>query len=281
MTDRISPTAHYTGQTWFHHGLSHPALSTAQGRMLHTAMQPLAMLSRRVGLPTLDGLLLARHHEIDRQLHQAISSGRIRQVIEIAAGLSPRGWDFCRRYGNDLRYIEADLPAMAARKRGLLARAGLQTDGHRVADIDALADDGPLSLATLAQSLDASQGLAIVTEGLLNYFPLGAVQGMWSRFADTLRGFPAGLYLSDLHLAAHNRGAGVKLATRLLSSFVRGRVHLHFDSTAAAVASLRAAGFEHASLIRPPAQRGRGGALDPAGATMVRVVQASAGAPAF
>jgi len=51
-------------------------------------------------------------------------------VIEVAAGLSPRGWRFRRRYGDRLTYVEADLPAMAARKRGALERMGSLGDRH-------------------------------------------------------------------------------------------------------------------------------------------------------
>lgn len=274
MSDRISPTAHYTGYTWFHHGLSHPSLVTREGRLFHTALAPIHAISRRFGLPTLEGLLLARHHEIDARLDQAIASGAVTQVIEVAAGLSPRGWDFVRRHGVRLHYIEADLPAMAQRKRRLLAAAGLEHPRHRVVDLDALADAGPLSLAELASSLDPTQGLAIITEGLINYFPTPAVLGMWQRFANTLQRFPTGLYLSDLHLAADNRGMLVDLGTRLLSRFVRGRVHLHFDSAGAAIEALRSSGFDAAELIRPAPQPGREGATDPVGAGMVRVIDA-------
>lgn len=277
-TERISPTAHYTGYTWFHHGLSHPALVTREGRLFHAALEPVAAVSRRLGLPTLEGLLLARHHAIDRRLTSAIESGAIGQVIEVAAGLSPRGWDFSRRFGDRLTYVEADLPAMAARKRRLLAEAGLQTARHRVVDLDALADEGALSLAHLAEGLDPAQGLAIVTEGLINYFPTETVLGMWARFARTLKRFPEGLYLSDLHLAADNLGLLVQMGTRALSSFVRGSVHLHFDSPEAATLALRTAGFDTAELIRPAPQPGRQGAVDAAGARMVRVVQAATGA---
>lgn len=277
MSDRISPTAHYTGYTWFHHGLSHPALVTREGRIFHALLEPLAAISRRIGMPTLEGLLLARHHAIDQQLTQAVERGTIGQVIEIAAGLSPRGWDFARRFGDRLTYIEADLPAMAQRKRKLLADAGLQTPAHRVVDLDALADDGPLSLARLADSLDPSKGLAIITEGLINYFPIDAVFGMWQRFAATLKRFQDGLYLSDLHLASDNHGTLVKMGTRLLSSFVRGRVHLHFDSPEAAVGCLFDAGFGDAELLRPKPRPGRRGAIDPRGAQMVRVVHARTG----
>lgn len=273
-SERISPTAHYTGYTWFHNGLSHPALATAQGRVMYHGLRPLSAVSRRLGTPTLEGFLLARHHAIDRQLDAAIESGAVSQVIEIAAGLSPRGWDFTRRFGERVTYVEADLPDMAAHKRRLLENAGLARPQHRVVELDALAESGPGSLAQLADGLDPAQGLAIVTEGLLNYFPTDAVRGMWQRFATTLRRFPSGLYLSDLHLAADNRGAAVSVFMNLLSTFVRGRVHLHFDSAQAVSDALIGAGFERGSAEIPEAVRSVDGNLDRRGARMVRVVRA-------
>lgn len=271
-TDRISPTAHYTGYTWFQNGLSHPALATTQGRLLYRGARPANVLARRLGLPTLEGFLLARHHSIDTQLAAAIDSGAVSQVIEIAAGLSPRGWDFARRYGDRITYIEADLPAMAAHKSRLLAHAGLATTQHRLVDLDALADSGPRSLARLADTLDPTRGVAIVTEGLINYFPTDAVLGMWGRFAATLQRFPSGLYLSDLHTAGDNRGLGVSAFMSLLSTFVRGRVHLHFESARTAEDALRAAGFDQAAVETPDAVAAADGGIDRRGASMVRVV---------
>ena len=71
----------------------------------------------------------------------------VSQVIEIAAGMSARGWRFANRYGDAITYVEADLPAMAERKRRALARIGSLSDGHRMAEIDARRDEGPRSLA--------------------------------------------------------------------------------------------------------------------------------------
>lgn len=273
-SDRISPTAHYTGYTWFHNGLSHPALATLQGRVMYHGLRPFNAVSRRLGAPTLEGFLLARHRSIDTQLEAAIESGAVSQVIEIASGLSPRGWDFARRYGDRITYIEADLPDMAAHKRELLKRAHLASAHHRVVELDALAESGPRSLAHLVDSLDSTQGVAIITEGLLNYFSTDAVRGMWQRFATTLRRFPTGLYLSDLHLAADNRGIGVAAFMRLLSTFVRGDVYLHFDSVQEASQALIDAGFEQGVARIPDAVRSANGSLDERGARMVRVVRA-------
>ena len=273
MSDRnsaaISPTAHYTGEVWRRNGLSHPALETIEGRVLHGAAQPLLIASRILGGPTLEDFLLARHKLIDRLLDDAIDSGQVGQVIEIAAGMSPRGLRMTERHPG-LLYIEADLPGMAARKRDALAKAGAP---HRVADLDALADAGPQSLAALADGLDASIGTAIVTEGLINYFPREAVDGIWRRIAGALSRFPAGLYVSDLHLGSENDDRPSRAFLAMLSAFVRGRVHMPYEDEQEAVAALRSAGFRDAELHRgTEAHQGRG-------SHRVRVVEARTAKP--
>ena len=248
----VSPTAHYTGYVWARHGLGHPSFATPEGRLLFTIGRPALALSRAVGGPTLEGLLLARHRVIDHQLQTAITAGKVTQIIEIAAGLSPRGWRYAKQYGSRIRYIEADLPGMAARKRTLLAAVGSHgSEHHRVADIDAFATTGSASLPGIAATLDPEQGTAIITEGLINYFPLPAVTALWSQIAQTLHDFPQGLYLSDLHLAVENRSPLIQAGVRLLSAFVRGRVHLHFGSTDEAIQALQDVGFDTALLHSP------------------------------
>lgn len=268
----ISPTAHYTGQVWLRHGLSDERLRTPQGDVLYHLVQPLMLASRAVGGPQLTDFLLARHELIDHRLHAAIDSGRVSQVIEIAAGLSPRGLRFAKQYGSRITYIEADLPGMAARKRELLGRT--DAPHHRVVAINALADDGPDSLAALAKTLDPAQGLAIVTEGLINYFDRDSVAGMWGRFAKALAGFPQGLYLSDIHVADINRGLQADLFRAMLSTFVRSRVHIHFDTPAAVERELLARGFNTANLLDPRDFAGEIAACKPKWAKLVRVIAA-------
>jgi O-methyltransferase involved in polyketide biosynthesis len=274
--DEISPTAHYTGYVWARNGMSQPAFVTTQGRLLYTALVPLNAASALTGGPTLEGLLLARHRLIDHLLTQAIESGRIGQVIEVASGLSPRGWSFSQRYGDNLTYIETDLAGMVERKCEVLARLNSLTDRHRVVELNALADDGPRSLGTLAATLDPARGTAIITEGLLNYFDRDAVLGMWRRFARVLGGFADGLYLSDLHIRGDSHAALTRAFTLGLSAFVRGRVHLHFRDAAEAVAALRASGFGSAVLHLPTDFPAVVGTSSRSSARMVRVIEASA-----
>jgi O-methyltransferase involved in polyketide biosynthesis len=273
----ISPTAHYTGYTWYHHQMSHRGLVTPQGRLMHTACWPIRAFAKATGRPTVEGFLLARHRAIDHLLTQAIEDGRITQVIEVAAGLSPRGWRFKQRFGDRIRYIEADLPGMAHIKAERLRKAGLARPGHDIVTLDALADTGPQSLAQLATSLNHSQGLAIITEGLLNYFDQAAVLGMWARFASVLGQFPQGHYLSDLHLNDASKGAAAQTFKTLLSTFVRGRVHVHFRQASEAQTCLLQAGFAQATLHSPVDLAPQMGVTLQPGAALVRVIEARTG----
>ena len=182
-------------------------------------------------------------------LERAIEEDQIGQVIEVAAGMSPRGWRFIRRYGPGFTYIEADLPAMAERKRRALERLGSLDEHHRVAEVDALQDEGPQSLFAVADELDAAKGLAVITEGLLGYLPRGDVLAIWGRFADVLSGFTRGRYISDIHLGSL-QNVQVRAFRVLLSVFVRGRVHLHFDSPEEVVEALKSARFADARVHR-------------------------------
>jgi O-methyltransferase involved in polyketide biosynthesis len=252
-SEAVSPTAHYTGHVWTRNALSHPALATREGRALFGVLEPAMMLGRALGEPALENRLLARHRALDSLLEKAIEEGGVTQVIEPACGLSARGWRFAGRYGDALTYIEADLPAMAARKRRALERIGSLGDAHRVVDFDALAPSGPTSLAEIAAPLDRTRGLAIVTEGLLGYFPPARVLDLWRRFAGLLGEFSSNRYLSDLHVASDSTGVGARAFRVVLEAFVRGRVYIHFADPSAAEAALAGAGFSSASVL--PAAR--------------------------
>jgi O-methyltransferase involved in polyketide biosynthesis len=248
-SDSISPTAHYTGHVWARNGLAPRKLDTIEGRVLFESLRPMMIANSVLGGGTLEAYLLARHRAIDALLDRAIDQDQIRQVIEVAAGMSPRGWRFTQRYGPALTYIEADLAAMADRKRSALKRLGSPDEHHRVVEVDALRDTGPQSLLAVADELDAAKGLAIITEGLLGYLPGDDVLRIWGRFADVLSGFRRGRYISDIHLGSV-QNVQVRAFRVLLSAFVRGRVHLHFEGPEGVVEALKSAGFSDAQVHR-------------------------------
>jgi O-methyltransferase involved in polyketide biosynthesis len=273
--ETISPTAHYTGFVWYAHGQSHRAFATPAGRLMYHLLRAPNAIAHRLGMASLEGMLLARHRLIDLRLAQAIDAGEIEQVVEIAAGLSPRGWRFATRYADRITYVEADLPAMIAHKRRILQALGGETAHHRTAEIDALADLGPTSLAAICATLDPTRGIAVITEGLVNYFERDVVLALWQRIAAALRRFPRSVYLSDLMLRADNRGPLSAGFSWLLSAFVRGRVHLQFETAEQAEDALESAGLIGV-LCDPRDFAFELDGIEPAGAARVRIIEAIA-----
>jgi len=271
----VSPTAHYTGETWVRNGLSHPELATWQGRALHRALALPIAASRALGGPTLEGLLVARHRIIDSTLDDLIQGG-VSQVVEAACGMSPRGWRFSERYGERLTYVEADLPAMARRKRDALARVGSLSERHRVAELDLLREGGSDSLESLAEELDPAHALVIVTEGLLTYFDDETVEGLWARLARMLGRFSKGVYLADLRFARPERGISERAFDVILGAFVRGKVHAYRGDEATAAAVLRGAGFKEARLHRGDEHPAAAGLRGDPGAGVVCIIEATA-----
>jgi O-methyltransferase involved in polyketide biosynthesis len=277
-TGRVSPTAHYTGYVWARNGLSDPELETVEGRVLFETLRLPMTVSAILGRGTLEGYLLTRHRAIDAVLERAIDEGRVAQVVEVAAGFSPRGLRFTRRFGDRLTYVEADLPEMVDRKRAALERIGSLSERHRVEEVDALRDEGPGSLAELADRLDAGAGLAIITEGLLGYLEKDDVREIWRRFALTLCRFEQGTYISDIHMG-ELQNVQVRAFRVLLSLFVRGRVHLHFGTDEEIVESLKDAGFSSATVRQAAAVLEESGgpaapARDPGG-RLAHILEAS------
>ncbi|HEY9545890.1 MAG TPA: class I SAM-dependent methyltransferase [Solimonas sp.] len=274
QTARVSPTAYATGYFWFRQGMSHPAFATPQGKKLDRAFRVLTGVTRRLSGFSLDALMLARHKGIDAQLAKAIDSGKVGQVIEIAAGLSPRGWSFMQRYGERLRYIETDLPAMAACKRDILTQTGSLSDRHRIVELDALAESGPDSLATIARQLDPNIGTAIITEGLMNYLDPAAARAVWQRIAETLAGFPLGAYFSDVYFNGRVQHPAVIAFGALLSAFVKGRMHVHFKSPQELTQIMKTAGFKRVRAIKTDAIRATHEYSKQRGGDSVRVLEA-------
>ena len=242
-SERISPTAYATGYFWYRQGLSHPALVTEEGRRIDRYARAATGALKLLSGISMDALMLARHRGIDARLQAAIDEGRVTQIVEIAAGLSPRGWRMRQRYGDRICYVETDLPQMAARKRELLARGGFLGERHHVVELDALADDGPMSLAQLCATLDPAQGTAIVTEGLVNYFDTDTARGMWRRFALQLSRFAQGCYFADVYPHAKKVEGAYAAFGKLLGAFVKGRLTQHFETSQDVCDEMRAAGF--------------------------------------
>ncbi|MDP3845230.1 MAG: class I SAM-dependent methyltransferase [Pseudomonas sp.] len=271
----ISPSAHYTGYVWYRHQLADPAFATDLGRWIHGVLRPVTW-GARVGFGIdLENLLLQRHLLIDARLTQAIEQAGVCQVVEIACGLSPRGRRFTARYPS-LRYIEADLPVMAARKRLLLQSQGWLSQNHQVKAVDILAGDGRDTLANLFAGLDHSLPILVITEGLVNYFELPVIEAFWARLATQLQAFPQATYLTDLYpnLQEHPRYRQLRWGVELVGRLTRGSYPLHYRNAEEIVAGFTRCGFSATAVLDPDQHAQALGLPTPRLPGLVRVIEA-------
>ncbi len=278
---RVSPTAHYTSYVWYRNDMSHEAFATGAGRGMFWALEPFNRLSALLdGGLSLECFLLQRHLIIDDRLRAHIRAGRVGQVLEVACGLSPRGYRFCQEFP-ELRYLEADLPDMARTKRKRLDDAGLRRDRHDVVSVNALVREGPDCIAEVTQGiLDPGVGTAIITEGLVNYFDAESCGIMWRNFGDLLSDNAGGVYLSDIHLTTHApKHAIAKLFRAGLGAFSGGQTHYGFVDEDDATSALRGCGFGAVSFHSARDYDGRLGVPQTRRPDVQRVLEAVVEAP--
>lgn len=274
-TSSISFTAHYTGYVWHHYGLSDAHFATGQGRLYFQLLRPFERLARCLIGSDIKTTLLQRHFLIDRELERLIAAQPGLQVLEIACGLSPRGHRFCARHAG-LVYVEADLPGMVARKRALLAPLASLDARHRLVTCNILERDTPDSLeAVIAREFDPARPLAVITEGLVNYFDLDTISGVWQRLARALRAFPAGTYLSDIYpeVSGHRFAGAIRAANGSLKVASRSSFCLHFPDDTRMREHFQGLGFPATEVFNP--DREDTGAPAARGGSLVRVVCAA------
>jgi O-methyltransferase involved in polyketide biosynthesis len=271
----ISPSAHYTGYVWYRHQLADPAFVTGLGRWVHGLLRPITWGARAGFGIDLESLLLQRHLLIDARLTQAIEQDGVCQVVEIACGLSPRGRRFTARYPN-LRYIEADLPVMAARKRLLLQSQGWLSANHQVKAVDILATEGRDTLAALFAGLDQRLPVLVITEGLVNYFELPVIEPFWTRLAALLQAFPQATYLTDLYpnLQEHPRYRQLRWGVELVGRLTRGSYPLHYRNAEEIVAAFTRLGFSSTAVLDPDQHAATLGLPAPRQPGLVRIIEA-------
>jgi O-methyltransferase involved in polyketide biosynthesis len=271
----ISPSAHYTGYVWYRHKLADPAFVTGLGRWFHSILRPISW-GAWVGFGIdLESLLLQRHLLIDARLVEAIEQGGVTQVVEIACDLSPRGRRFTARYPH-LRYIEADLPVMAARKRLLLQSQNWLNSNHQVKAVDILAADGADTLDCLFAGLDRSQPVLVITEGLVNYFELSVIEGFWTRLAAQLQTFTRGTYLTELYpdLHEHPRYRQLRWGVALVGRLTRGSYPLHYRDEQEVLAGFTRYGFADIKVLDPDQYAQNLGLPVPRSPGLVRFIEA-------
>lgn len=101
--------------------------------------------------------LEARYRLVNRLINE-------KQILEIAAGFSPRGLDLTEK-DPDIMYVEVDLDGLMNNKRNIIEKFGsrknLYLENGSALDLE--------SLKAAAKHFDNSKPLAVIHEGLLRY----------------------------------------------------------------------------------------------------------------
>jgi len=180
----LSVTALYTAGAWAWSRRPGASLyaSTATQRVFGTVNGVLAIAGWFVrGAPSLRHGLVQRHVMLDALVHRGRSHGAD-TVLELAAGLSPRGAAFTA--DPELSWIEVDLPAVVAYKTALLQRT---TEGEQVLARPHLRRVGADLRDTDLLDIHTPTGPAVVlAEGLLMYLDDEARRDLFARVAQWL-----------------------------------------------------------------------------------------------
>lgn len=245
----ISFTAHYTGYMWHVMGISHPAFATRKGQVLTTLLKPLEHWSEKTIGGSIRKTLKQRHQMLDVALEDLISQFPDLQVIEIATGLSPRGWSFRQKYP-DLVFIEVDLPDMAQTKKQALIQAG-QSDATVLA-IDLFTPQ----ISDMFANLRTDQPVVVISEGLVNYFNQAMLKTLWSSLAAHGQRFKAFHYLTDLcpEPVQHPFAQLVWKSSRLLGAISRSAFSFHFQTPQQVIHFFKDCGYDEV-MIEQPAQQ--------------------------
>ncbi|AMW77861.1 leucine carboxyl methyltransferase [Acinetobacter sp. TGL-Y2] len=242
----ISFTAHYTGYIWYQMGISHSAFATPQGKALALLAHPVEKLAEKYIGGSMRTTLKTRHTLLDEHLTQLIEQHPNLQVLEIAAGLSPRGWWFRTHYPS-IDYRELDLPAMAETKQASLTMINLNSP--EVLSADLFTQDFKNAFAVF----DPKRPLVIISEGLINYFDKALLMQLLKSIVLYGQDFKALHYLTDLYPEpVQNKLAKVIWSSsKLLKLLSRSAFSFHFVTPNEVKQFFTAAGFDQVDVVQP------------------------------
>ena len=186
----VSLTAHYTAYAW--HLLGVPEAHrfiTRRGRWLHRVAKIFEIFTRPAGIGDLVSILMEPRHLLFEHL---IKASKSRCIVELGAGLSPRGTAYTR--DSDLTYIEVDLPRMSALKARLVGEAKGENQHFLAGNV---LDPGLFD--RLEQLIRNKGPVAVVAEGLLYYLKRKPLEQMLEDTARLLKQAGGGVFISDLN----------------------------------------------------------------------------------
>jgi O-methyltransferase involved in polyketide biosynthesis len=170
-----------------------------------------------------------------------------KQILEIAAGFSPRGLLMSK--DPNILYIELELPEMAADKRVILDRIISRMELPRPRNLQVV-EGNALSLSSLtaaAEHFGEGREIAVINEGLLRYLSLTDRRKVASNIRHLLTKFGGVWITPDITLRRHLQSQDTTAApafNKRLSKATQTDIYEHcFDSEVQAIQFFEGIGF--------------------------------------
>ncbi len=202
MADKIGWTALYTAAVWAGLGVAGAErFVTRRGKFLKWLIAWGGGLLGLRGRYSVTNLFLApRYLGINTLLTQRQPS----QIIELAAGLSARGYEWARN--NAGRYVEVDQPAVISAKEKIVGGRSHLPQNFFLVSADLRQPDW---VSKVLPRVDRAMPTLIICEGLTGYLNQEALSGLLSSIRELAACFNEATVWLDLYLkldkAAHGR----------------------------------------------------------------------------
>lgn len=133
-----------------------------------------------------------------RAINAAIASTSAEQVVEFAAGNSPRGLQWSRTSPGTI-YIESDLPQLMIHKAKLIRNTLMAEsfDARGILHCRAVDVLDQASVFDCLAKLDANKPFCVVTEGLLLYFSEAEMRTFCEMMSGVLDEYPSATWVTD------------------------------------------------------------------------------------
>ncbi len=232
---RVSSTAYFTAAVWNELGVPYAGqFVTGRGRWLNRMVRWGGSTIGLGGQYSVTNLFLANRH---LGLNQLLADLGPTQVIELAAGLSPRGLSWLQHYP-DSRYLEIDQPQVIAAKHELLGKRRKTEDGNLRFSIfdfrlginklspqssvlspefpptpillsaDLLGDEGAELGMRLTEYLDPGLPTVIIAEGITGYLDEMTVRRLLAVIHNIASHFEQATILIDFYLRLERKKHG-------------------------------------------------------------------------
>jgi hypothetical protein len=226
----VGITAHFTAAVWAELGVPNATLfSTGKGRVMSKVVQwGGATLGLFGKYNTVNLFLKVRHLGINALLEQK----KPLQVIELAAGLSPRGYSWVQNHNGT--YIEVDQAAVIEAKSAILAKQpGASAGKLELVVADLVHDDYARALAQ-EPALNSQIPTLIIVEGLTGYLGAMAMQSLLQKIHRLASRFKHCTVLIDFYLKLkpekHGRVAYAMYPPQLLWRILNAPMRMFLES---------------------------------------------------